>query len=350
MTDESTYGGLFQDPTFLSSDPDPKKSDPYVKQDCIPSRYLGKSMLTGGAPCPGNFPDSNIDRQYLTLASAEQNTDVFAVSDRMEQRRLKEAAKNATKPVSDTEFRYSSYPQESTGAGSYYGTFQGCPYEHIVEPSTKLTKQEKRAAKRRAKEAAAAAKEASRVRSLPNIKTNPSKKGTYGMPGLLLSSEAYNDNWRTDADVVDKKARKAADRALVPTAIGGPFRAPGVCRAYLDEQPATGAPAVYSEYVPPLEKGRRSGRKQKEAVLPGSIHQKPFYGGNPSGGQGGCINGFLNTWHDPREADANDKKSKRRSQKKAAPMEATRPKGADEWKPNSFGHTSVITSCLRRFY
>lgn len=72
MTDKSVYGGLFQDSSYISTDADPKKTDPYDKQDAIPSRYLGKSMLPGAVTSNGFYPDVLFEHKYLTLASSEQ--------------------------------------------------------------------------------------------------------------------------------------------------------------------------------------------------------------------------------------------------------------------------------------
>lgn len=353
MTDKSAYGGLFQDPPYLSSDPDPAKSDPYDTQDCIPSRYLGKNMMTGGAACPGQHPDAYFDKKYMTLASADQNAEVYAAHEKSERRRAAAEAKHPMKPVSDSEFRYTSFPSKSTGPGSYYGCFQGRPYAHDVDPTANATKQEKKLMKKRAEAAAAAAEEEKRIRALPNIKTAPPKKGTYGCPGVLLSKEVYDESWRADMDGDGKKARKAAGNEASPQPMGPPFRVPGVNKSYLDELPATGVSGVYSAYTPPEEKTGRKGKKkdgQQQNAEPASIHEKPFYGGNPKGGKDSCINPFPNTWYDPREDEAAAAKKSRSGKKEKAAVEPTRPKGADEWKPNSFGHTSVISSCLRRFY
>lgn len=354
MTDQSAYGGLFQDPPYLSSDPDPNKSDPYDKQDCISSRYLGKNMMTGGASCPGQYPTDFFEKEFLTLSSNEQNAQPYATNDKAARRRAAEAAKHPAKPISDSEFRYTSFPSKSTGAGSYYGCFQNRPYEYDVDPSANATKQEKKLMQQRAKAAAAAAEEAKRVSALPNIKTSPPKKGTYGVPGTLLSNEVYDDNWRADMDGDEKKKRKAAAVAAEHEGkpMGGPFRVSAVSKAYLDELTATGVSGVYTAYVAPEDPRSKRKKKQKPPPPePTSIHEKPFYGGIPRSGERSCLNPFPNTWFDVQAVEEADRKkaAKRRNKKKEVPM-PTRPKGADEWKPNSFGHTSVISSCLRRFY
>ncbi|RNC48846.1 hypothetical protein TcCL_NonESM01119 [Trypanosoma cruzi] len=72
MTQLSVYGGLFSDPPLISTDGDPKRTDPYDKMDTIPSRYLGKGMSIGRSGT-GQNAEVYFDKKYLTLASPEQN-------------------------------------------------------------------------------------------------------------------------------------------------------------------------------------------------------------------------------------------------------------------------------------
>lgn len=341
MTDTSVYGGLFQDPPCLSSDPDPKKTDPYDKQDCIPSRYLGRGMTIGHA-ARGLHADSFFDGKYITLASADQNAAMFAEQDKAARKKRRHRTAPEPKKISDKEFRYSSFPQDSTGPGSYYGCFQSTPYEYMTEPWDD-GKRKKRKSRKKAPPVDTSKDH------LPNVKTNPSKKGTYGYTGRLLSNEPYNENWQSDNAAYDKMMQKRMKNQPPPPKPMGPaFKLAGVGRRFLDELPGTGAPGVYTEYVPPPVKSKKKSHK-REPEQPKPIHEKAFRAGtNPGhGGEQGCINPFPNLWVSPEEAEAMRGRKKNR---KPVPPAQERPKGAGEWKPNSFPKTSIISSCLRRFY
>lgn len=344
MTDKSVYGGLFEDPPYLSSDPDPKKTDFYEKRDFIPSKYLGKNMATGGPIVPGQYPDAFFDKKYLTLASSEQNGGKPVGYDDSKFLAAEAAYRSKTK-IADAEFRYSSYPQKSTGPGSFYGCFQNKPFEYMTEPWDDGSKKKKR----KKKPEPVVNEEASH---LPNIKTSRTKKGTYGFPGLLLSNEPYNDNWRADMDTADREAAKRQrGQRPPPQQLGPPLHISGVSKTYVDELPNTGVSAVYAAYTPPEETSKKKRRKGKAAAAepPGSIHERAFYSGSRPDGDRGCINAFPNTWMDPTVEVKLTKRQKKR-QAAAAAMVPQRPKGAGEWLPNSFEKTSVISSCLRRFY
>ncbi|CCW59744.1 unnamed protein product [Phytomonas sp. EM1] len=339
MTDKSVYGGLFQDPPYISTDPDPAKTDPYDKQDCIPSRYLGKSMLAG--PSRDYFSD-----KFLTLASTEQNADVIAAN----AKRLRtQPAGPSPKNIADTEFRYTSPAKQSTGPGSYYGCFQSKPYEYLTEPWEEGGKKSKREKKSAAKAAAAAAALAEEYKHLPNIKTNPPKKGTYGYPGLLLSREIFNESLEEGGKGF--AAKGAPHKAKVePPAIGPVFRVPGVSHAFLDELPNTGVSAIYADYHPPATpRSRRSIHKRAAADVK-TLIQKPFNWSAYKASNGGCINSFPNVWIDPATQVSGKPSKHRKAREEAEKTEVQRMKEAPKWTPNSFGKTSIISSCLRRFY
>ncbi|EPY24408.1 hypothetical protein AGDE_12362 [Angomonas deanei] len=313
---KSTYGGLFQDPPYLSSNPDPKLTDPYDKQECIPSRYLGKNMMAGHPP-PGQHPDAYFSKQYDTLASVDQNN---GKPTGYEDNAAKDRDLNQKKRVSQHDFRYSSFPQKSTGPGSYYGCLQNRPHEHMSAG---------------AKDTSKATVTAGEVKTaLPNIKTNPSKKGTYGMPGTLLSKEEYNNNWKEDAERLERAAsRRAKNDEAKP--LGPAFHTSGVSKRCLDELPNTGVSAVYSHY----EAAPAKERKPKAAAEAKPVSSKPFKASSSKG----CINAFPNTWIDPESVPQS------KSKKKTGAYQSTF-KAKDEWKPNSFNKTSVVSSCLRQFY
>ncbi|CAG9577997.1 conserved hypothetical protein [Leishmania major strain Friedlin] len=341
MTDKSVYGGLFQDPPYLSSDPDPKKTDPYDKKDAIPSRYLGKNMTIGGRVPPGQHPDAYFDKRFLTLASSEQNGGKPVDYDESKQRTA--ASRTNTKnAISDKEFCYSSYPEKSTGPGSYYGCFQNRPYEYMTEPwDDGKSKKKKRAPKPKEEEPT----------HLPNIKTNPAKKGTYGYPGLLLSNPSYNDDWKKDYAAAEaNRARRERKQGPAPKALGPPFHIPGVSHSYIDEMPNTGVSAVYAAYEAPADSAAEKRKAKREAAAaPTLVHERAFYGSANRSGEPGCLNPFPNLWVHPDETQPSKIALRKQAQKEKEEA-ARQPKRTEVWRPNSFGKTSVVSSCLRRFY
>ncbi|AYU80762.1 Domain of unknown function (DUF4586) [Leishmania donovani] len=340
MTDKSVYGGLFQDPPYLSSDPDPKKTDPYDKKDAIPSRYLGKNMTIGGRVPPGQHPDAYFDKRFLTLASSEQNGGKPVDYD--ESKRLTAASKTNTKnAISDKEFCYSSYPEKSTGPGSYYGCFQNRPYEYMTEPWDDGKSKKKRTTKTKEEEPT----------HLPNIKTNPTKKGTYGYPGLLLSNPSYDDDWKKDYAAAEaNRARRERKQGPAPKALGPPFHIPGVSHSYIDEMPNTGVSAVYAAYEAPADSAAAKRKAKREAAAaPTLVHERAFYGSANRSGEPGCLNPFPNVWVHPDETQPSKFALRKQAQKEKEEA-ARQPKRTEVWRPNSFGKTSVVSSCLRRFY
>ncbi|KPI87709.1 hypothetical protein ABL78_3182 [Leptomonas seymouri] len=346
MTD-SVYGGLFQDPPYLSSDPDPKKTDPYNKEECIPSRYLGKNMTIGGRILSGDLPDAYFDKKYLTLASAEQNggKPVGYDEDKWKNAAAAQRKKNV---ISEREFRYSSYPQKSTGPGSYFGCFQSKPFEYMTEPWDDGSKSKK---KRRNKSAARSMEP--EKTHLPNIKTCPSKKGTYGYPGLLLDNPSYNENWKAEHDAAERgAAKKEQQQAASAKSLHPPMHVSGVGRAYLDELPNTGVSGVYAYEAAPQDTSAAAKRKTKKstvAAAPVSLHEKAFAAAGNRSGEQGCINAFPNIWVSPDEVKPSKAALLKQSQKEKEEA-ARRLKVTSVWKPNSFEKTSVVSSCLRRFY
>lgn len=348
MTEKSVYGGLFQDPTYISTDPDPKKTDPFDKQDFIPSRYLGKSLLSSRPP-PGTHADAFFAGKFLTLASADQNEEGEALRNTGKKKKKKEAQKHEPPQVSDKVFVATSFPQKSTGPGSFYGCFQSRPFEYMTEPW--MDPKEKKKKHRNKKEKP----KAEENQHLPNIKTNPSKKGTFGVPGTLLDNPQYNDQWKDELAAIDKlEAKRNKGKRPPPKPIDGPFRVSGVCHPFIDEHRETGAHVVYDNYVPPpvKVKNKKKDHKKDPAEVK-SIHEKPFQRSTSHRGEQGNINPFPNVWVDPAEMKAMEKKKKRTKKSgsnKGDEVNSGRLKNAPEWKSNSAGKTSIISSCLRKFY
>ncbi|EAO00208.1 hypothetical protein C3747_14g32 [Trypanosoma cruzi] len=344
MTQLSVYGGLFSDPPLISTDGDPKRTDPYDKMDTIPSRYLGKGMSIGRSGT-GQNAEVYFDKKYLTLASPEQNgnKDLGAFED-ADTRMRREAMESKKKNISEKVFLLPSYPKWSDGPGSYSGCFQDRPYPFIL-PGENDKKS------RRRKKAAVTEVTDKNKSSLPNIKTNRTKKGTYGVPGTLLDNPKYNDNWRQEMEKLDALRAKREKNVPQPKPMGSPFKTPGVTHDFLDELHATGVSAVY-HYEPVEEKSpKRKGRVKSPAAVAVFTQERPMSFKRTKSGQEGCIADFPNTWIDPDALERERNKGKKKNRKPKPEYVPSPPKGASGiWKPNSFPEASVVQSCLRRFY
>ncbi|KAG8341438.1 putative protein of unknown function (DUF4586) [Trypanosoma vivax] len=345
MSRTSAYGGLFSDPPLISTDVDPKKTDPYDKMDTIPSRYLGKGLTIGQCPS-GNGPEVFFDKKYLTLASFEQNNrkDLGPFEDAITRAR-REAVESKKRNVSNNEFMPPSFPKWSDGPGSYSGCFQNKPYEFIM-PGEEGPKSKSRR-RRKKKDADADSKSQT---SLPNVKTNPTKKGTYGFPGLLLDNPKYNENWRQEYEKWEAEQAKKARKNPPPKPLGPFFKIPGALHDFLDEFPATGVSRVY-QFVPVEEKSSKRKRHAKPKAAPPVFTQdKPMSFIWSRSGEAGNFGAFPNTWIDVEAKEIEEKKKARRRKVKTEYVPGP-PKGATGiWRPNTFGSSSVVQSCLRQFY
>lgn len=127
----SLFGG-FEDFGYISTDPDPAKTDPYIKAEPIPSRYLGTNFKAGHLK-----PKADGAAAFLTLASSTQTkdgaADVYLNPGSLERKAASEAKKKNIDPNRD--FKYVSFPKKAPCSGSYVGTFYQQPLPH--ERSTK---------------------------------------------------------------------------------------------------------------------------------------------------------------------------------------------------------------------
>eukprot|EP00796_Vickermania_ingenoplastis_P002343 gene2343-1473_t len=342
MTYNSVYGGLFQDPTFLTTDPDKNKTDPYEKEEPLPSRYVGKQMKVP-KPSPGPHPDCYFERRFLTLASATQNEEGEQILNKKSKSKKKKGNSKKlpeVKPIADKEFRYASFPQQSTGPGSFYGCFQDQPFEYMTEPWV-----DPKAKKKKSKKKKEETPQEEKI--LPNIKTNPTKIGTYGMPGLLLEKQQYNEQWKAEIDALNKaEEKRKKNMPPPPKSMGGPLHISGINHKFFDEQPGTGAPAVFNSYEPAAV-GKKKHKPKKEAAPPKPLHDKPFKLSTAQTGEEGYLSTFPNSWVNP-DAPTNEKGKKKKKKEKEPETGALQ--NVPQWRPNSFEKTSIVSSCLRRFY
>lgn len=321
----SLFGG-FTDPSYISTDPDEKKTDPYVKQEAIPSRFLGANFKVGRGR-KGFTSDVFLDKKFPTLASAEQNGpkggDPYASSAPVlfKSRTKEEKAKQ----INARDFKTASVPKKPTGPGSFVGTFAGKPFEHLQDYKV-----------------VARGEAPPRPKPQPaNMRTVFPKKGTYGVIGTTFSKiEAPKEGDVYDAiRLAESKAWKEAKTKNISTAT---FRITGKTKATFDEN-TVGVSKVFEQYEPKDQKEKKK-KEPKEGEKKEAL--KPFKSaGGPRTGQYGCICPFPNTHDGPDLFREVALKLKREEDKKKGPKPL-----AGSWKPVSGPKSAVIRSLLRRFY
>lgn len=324
-----TLYGTFTDANFITTDAEKEKTDPYIKTEPISSRYLGKSLTTNQPPC-GRLPNTFFGKSYLTLASKEQNSgkdiEVYENPGKAERRAVAEAKK---KNIVDKDFKVASYPKKTTGPGSYVGTFQGKPLEH--QPDFKVLGKDQ---------------VPERPKPQPvNVKSNPSKKGTYGVIGTLLQKPDKYDPARKgdEFDALRKKERLLWEESKKKN-LGGVFKLTGPGKVLFDQKANTGVSAVFDFFEPKEDKRKK---KPAAAVDPKKDELKPFkYTSTTKSGQEGFLQKFPNNRGENPAPDPYDSvKIRRKEEKEKAPkpLQGT-------WKPVQNAKKGVVSSLLRRFY
>lgn len=323
--------GNFSDPPYITTDPDSNKTDPYIKKDLIPSRYLGKSLGVK-APATGRLPDTYFEKKFLTLSSKEQNNnkDIDAYEDpgRADRRAVQEAKK---KNIVDKDFKVASFPKKSTGTGSFVGCFQDKPFEH--QPEYKVLAKDEAPPRPKPQQ--------------PNIKTNPAKKGTFGFIGTLLEKpQPYDPNKKSDEfDALRKRDRELWEASKKKN-VAGTFKLTGLGRKLFDEKPGTGISSVYDNYEPKEDPKKKSKKKEKPPVEPKPVDSKPFRYTSPAkSGEQGFLQKFANSRAENQADPYDSAKLKRKEEKEKAPKAL-----GGTWKPVSNTKKAVVSSLLRRFY
>jgi hypothetical protein len=205
----------FSAPVFISI------GDEYDKKDNgLPERFKGRSFQTA-PPKKGNGPDVLLSRKFISLSDGDKYVDpgYFDKRNRLEKERKKVG------PI----FKYTSGVKTPCGSGTYFGTFsEKNPPPHLVEYA--VTKRGEMPDKAKPQ--------------LRNIVTNPPRRGTYGVPGTVLSK---GDEFKYVSDPFDGEKRKEAQRAKESARrIDGPaFKA--ACRrgGFFDES-SHGVSKVYT--------------------------------------------------------------------------------------------------------
>jgi hypothetical protein len=321
----TTKFGAFGEPSYISTDADVTKSDPYIKAEPIPSRYLGASFSVGRMK-KGKGPDALLEKKFKTLASAEQNNgkeDPYVDPNSVGRKATMEAKK---KNISERDFRYTSPGKKSTGSGSYTGCIQSAPIPH--EPDYKATQR---------------GEVPERPKPQPtNIKTAPAKKGTYGMIGTTLGKIEPSDKSKPDEyeamRIMERKRWEESKKKIIHQQ---PFKTLGRPKRFFDEKNATGVSDVFHQ-EPIKEPKEPKGEKKKEEKK----DLKPFVCSSPpKSGQQGCLNKYPNSHTDQPEPYDSLRIQQKKDKEKAPKLLG------GTWKPVASGCKQGATrSLLKRYY
>lgn len=158
--------------------------DEYDKRDRLPERYKGKNLKTA-PPKKGNLNDALFQKQFLSLSQGDKYIDPGLY----EKRSRLESEKHKITPQG---FKYTNPPHKPGGSGTYFGTFdEKNPPKH--EPEFAVTKKGEKPEDAKA--------------HLKNFVTNPTRKGTYGVPGTTIS---HGDEFKYVSDPYDGAKRREA--------------------------------------------------------------------------------------------------------------------------------------------
>eukprot|EP00760_Papus_ankaliazontas_P028458 PhM_4_TR3721/c0_g2_i1/m.66241 len=269
--------GWFQTPGFISI------GDEYEKKEKNPnSRYRGRNMLTNPAK-KGRGVDATIGHQFLSLSEGDKYVDPGTYEKKV---RLEEAKKKITQRG----FVYTSPPKKSSGMGNYYGTFsEKQKYAHEVEYNV-LKKGEL----------------PQKVQvSQKNILTNPSKRGTFGVPNTTLSK---GDEFRYVSDPYDRpKPKPATAQSIVPQ----PFKS--TCRRsnFFDETPKQGVSKVFG-----IDKALPAKKPESESNKSTLAGQKPWRPSNPAHrGYNATLSRFPEYKEDPLELKERQQREMRKKER-----------------------------------
>jgi hypothetical protein len=327
----SLFGG-FSDTAVITTDPDPKKTDPYVKAEVIPSRYTGANFKVT-RPKKGHGKDAYFSKDYLTFAVPEQNGKVGKTDDYLDSgvAARREAKESKKRNIDEHDFKYSSYPKRSTGPGSHFGTFDGKPIPH--QEDYKVQKRGEPSAKRD-------------VKVPRNILTSPAKRGTYGYIGTTFS-KIEGPKASDDYDAIRKRESEAWTKSKEKMITQSTFKSTIRTKRTFDEKGNTGISSAFDAYDAPEEKKKSKKKAVKPTEDKSKIEGRPVfkYSSAPRSGQPGCLNPFPNS-RDEKVPDLYESaRIKAAEDKKKAPA----PLGG-VWKPTQGPKTAVVRSLLKTYY
>jgi hypothetical protein len=337
--------GVFGEVSYISTDPDKDKTDPYEKEEPLMSRYTGSNMKTN-PPKRGRHNDALFSgRKNGNQKSEEPVEDPYVKPGAIDPKKLEEHKKKM-KSIADRDFRYVSPPQRAVGLGNLYGTIQGLKDSYKHEPEYKV----------RAKDEVPERPK----KQKPNILTRPACKGTYGMVGQFFSLPAtemdkegkpITNNY--DAQRIKEREEWNKEQEVLSKINPKSFKS--TCRpiSFFDEQGNSGVSKVYA-YPRPDEKDgegeeKKGKKKESEDKKEGEgERKKPFmYSSPPKRGWNGTLSKFPNTTIVDEKADAEKREKDKVKQKFKAIKGYV---GDGEWKPVSGGKQGLTKSLLRRFY
>jgi len=258
--------GTFGDPLYITI------GDPYTTKSNLDDRYKGKQFITNPSK-KGKTKDVTLDKSFAPLFVGDKYVD----SSSFERKARAEAKK---KMISAKPWTPSNPSKRSVGLGSMYGTISPPP-EHKPDPPREPQR-----------------KPAEQVGKRGFVPSSPSKKGSYGTPGTLLTHKEYEHK----PDPYDKREFHKASTAT-------PFKS--MCRTGMifDKN------AVFSMDPKVLLAKPKAAVKPKERPAP----PVPFKPSSPAkSGKNGALNPFPEYKPQPPSPAV----------KKAAPVKVFKPSSA----------------------
>eukprot|EP00695_Tsukubamonas_globosa_P002974 TRINITY_DN421_c0_g1_i3.p1 TRINITY_DN421_c0_g1~~TRINITY_DN421_c0_g1_i3.p1 ORF type:complete len:294 (+),score=70.31 TRINITY_DN421_c0_g1_i3:169-1050(+) len=218
--------GTFGTPGFTSV------GDEYDKKVSSDVRTKGKQFSTS-PPKKGQLPSNYFDKQFKPLYEGEK----YEMPGSAERRDRK---KQAERVLAGT-FKPSSPPKRSSGSGNYYGCIGGV-YTHEKEFETEKARDTSPQPK--------------------NVLTNPSRKGTFGVPNTTIGK-----SFEYVPDPYESVKKKEIDERKASTSrnVAGPFKGMSHGLDFFDSQPNVAASRVYT-IDKPIE--AREEAPKKEAPIP----------------------------------------------------------------------------------
>jgi hypothetical protein len=188
--------GYFSEPTYNSI------GDPYEggKGKGMLPRYVGK-QFTGAPPKRGQVAGDVYFTKFNRLYEGEKYMNPGAAD------RAADRKKVAGKIGGD--WRPNNPPKKNCGKGNYYGTI-GDKFTHMAAGGATRDAREKVTAS-----------------ALPNIRTNPAKKGGFGVPNTSIGAEAKYESEPYDMAQRQERVRAFEPASPDPDPICSCARSPG---------------------------------------------------------------------------------------------------------------------------
>ncbi|KAJ9440363.1 hypothetical protein DIPPA_09248 [Diplonema papillatum] len=206
--------------------------DDYDKKAPVDPRNVGLKCFVTNPGKKGNMPNVLFEWSLGGFKSLHEGDPYIAPG----QNNKGDSQEITRKFVGSGPFRYTNPMKKSTGLGGFDGCFQGyVPHETDFDVIKKGERPKRPEA------------------GLRNIVTNPPKKGTFGVPGTLLSNSfgGVNADWKGLEYICDPfdTAQKAEQkqRALAASLLAekAPFKVGSKSKQYFDESTNAGVSQIY---------------------------------------------------------------------------------------------------------